>query len=526
MPKAPFDPKQLKAEIETLTVDQGPLLGEPVRVLGWQYRVLKEVAAHRETALTVPRSNGKSTFVAALACSAITPGKALFVKRGQVILVASSMSQARDTIFSHILEFMRPVLYDERDGELKLRRGEWRLTDNSHHMQLVHRATGTMLKVIGSDPKRAHGLQPHLIVADEPAQWDAGGDMMYAALRTSLGKQLNPRMLVIGTRPRSPLHFFSRLLASPPDGTASIVYSATPKDLEDGGAYKVSTIKKANPSYNHLEALRVELNDFKVAAKKFGGMHRKQYLALYLNMGTSESDAAEDVIDLDAWDVVTKMPMPERAGPVAIGIDLGGGNSLTAMSLYWPQTGRLEAHVAIPASPSLEERGLTDGIGTAYEEMMEAGVLHIHGVKETKNSEFLGIRLADVLGFVWLGVACDRFKIEAVKQALIDAGHDEDLIVDRATGRGPDGWGDLESFRGAVLEEHLRPGINLALEQAVMGALVRRDNNGNASLDKTHQKGRIDALQSTIHAVGLGERHRRPTAKPRQFDVDTFFVTR
>lgn len=381
-----------------------------------------------------------------------------------------------------------------------------------------------MLKVIGSDPKRAHGLQPHLIVGDEPAFWESGGDMMYAALRTALGKQSNPRMLLIGTRPRSPLHFFSRLLSNPPTGTAAIVHAASPKDVQNGGAYKMETIRKANPSYDYFEPLRREIDEFRIGAKDLGGMRRAQYYALYLNMGTSESDAIEDVIDDEAWEAVTNEEQPERAGAVAIGIDLGGGNSLSAVSAYWYETGRVECWAALPKYPLLEERGQADGIGSAYEEMREQGVLRIHGDKETKNAEFIVEIFRDIAEFEKLGVACDRYKITAVKQALVESGYGDDLLVDRAVGRGPDGWGDLEAFRGAVLEEHLKPGINLALEHAMMSAQVKRDNNGNASLDKSHTRGRIDVLQSLIHAVGLGERHRRPPEPPAEYSLDRFMV--
>ena len=486
--------------------------------------MLREVADNREVALTIARSNGKSTLVAAIACSAITPEKCLFVPRGEVVLTAASMNQAK-IAFDHIVEFMRPHLFTvDAEGDEKLNRKVWTLNESTHLCRILHRPTRTVLKIIGSDPKKAHGLAPTLVIADEPAQWESGGDMHYAALRTSLGKQPNARMLLIGTRPRSPLHFFSRLLSNPPPGTASIVYAATPKDVEDGGAYKIATIKKANPSYNHLEALRVELKQFRDGARRLGGIRRAQYLALYLNMGTSESDAAEDVIETEAWEAVTKARQPDRAGPVAIGVDLGGGNSLTAVAFYWPETGRLECHGALPAYPSLEERGQADGIGLAYEEMVEQGVLHIYGLKETKNADFLKDRFSHISGHVWLGVACDRYKITAVQQAIVESEHDESLIVDRAVGRGADGWGDLEAFRGAVLEEHLKPGVNLALEHAIMSSQVKRDNNGNASLDKTHQRGRIDVLQAVIHAVGLGERHRRPPEKPRKFDVSDFVL--
>ena len=441
------------------------------------------------------------------------------------MLAGQSLEAARHTLFEAVLWYMRPLLYCERDdGSLKLNSKQWRVNTNSHQMLIQHRLSRTTLRVVGSDPKKAHGLKPHLVVGDEPSQWESGGDMMFAALATSFGKQKNARFFLIGTKSRNPLHFFNRLLHTPPPGTKSIVHAASRKDVDDGGAYKISTIKKANPSYRYLEALRDDLETNRKAAKKLGGMHRAQYYALNLNLGVSESDAVEDVIEDTAWEAVVAKEQPERQGPVAIGVDLGGGNSLTALAAYFPQCGRLECHAALPAYPSLEERGQADGIGTAYEEMVEQGCLHIYGVKETKNADFLRDRFSYLSGYVWLGVACDRYKITAVQQALIESGQDESLIVDRAVGRGADGWGDLEAFRGAVFEEHLKPGVNLALEHAIMSAQVKRDNNGNASLDKTHQRGRIDVLQAVIHAVGLGERQRRPTEKPIEFNIDDFML--
>ena len=77
-----FDPKKLKAEIEELLVADGPLMGQRMRVLPWQMEVLESVADYRTTALTIGRGNGKSSFIAALCCSAITPGKELFVEGG------------------------------------------------------------------------------------------------------------------------------------------------------------------------------------------------------------------------------------------------------------------------------------------------------------------------------------------------------------------------------------------------------------------------------------------------------------
>ena len=52
--------------------------------------------------------------------------------------------------------------------------------------------TGARVRCIGSDPRRAHGLAPVLVLADEPAQHpETTGERMVAAL-THGGRQATP----------------------------------------------------------------------------------------------------------------------------------------------------------------------------------------------------------------------------------------------------------------------------------------------------------------------------------------------
>ena len=93
---------------------------------------------------------------------------------------ASSFSQAR-IAFEHVLAFLRPRI-DRAPGD-------WQIQDNGQRASIRYRPTGAVLKVLGSDPKRAHGLAPVLVLADEPAQWPPStAGRMLAALATSLGQ--------------------------------------------------------------------------------------------------------------------------------------------------------------------------------------------------------------------------------------------------------------------------------------------------------------------------------------------------
>ncbi len=82
----------------------------------------------------------------------------------------------------------------------------------------------------------------------------------------------------------------------------------------------------------------------------------------------------------------------------------------------------------------------------------------------------------------------------------------------RASGAGMHGSADIRGFRAEVLEAHLRVGPSLLMESAIFEAEVGRDTNGNPRLDRRRHRGRIDALQAAVLAVGIGRRYRLPRA--------------
>ena len=141
-----------------LTVTQGRRSGDPLKVLGWQRRFIAGAFAPgvQSAALSVGRGNGKTALLSGIA--AATLDGPLAVPRGETIIVASSFSQAR-IAFDHVRAFMAEQLRDRR---------RWRVMDTAQQASIEDRDTGARLKVIVSDPKRAHGLAPVLVLADVP----------------------------------------------------------------------------------------------------------------------------------------------------------------------------------------------------------------------------------------------------------------------------------------------------------------------------------------------------------------------
>ena len=145
-------PSETVRYLGKLTVTQGRRAGDRLRVLPWQRRFIVGAFAPgiQSAALSVGRGNGKTALLSGIA--AATLDGPLAVPRGETVIVASSFSQAR-IAFDHVRAFMVEQLKD---------RHRWRIQDTAQQASIEDRETGARVKVIGSDPKRAHGLAPVL----------------------------------------------------------------------------------------------------------------------------------------------------------------------------------------------------------------------------------------------------------------------------------------------------------------------------------------------------------------------------
>ena len=236
--------KTLIEYLARLTVTQGRAAGGPFPVLNWERRFIRGAFAPGvlESALSVARGNGKTTFTSGLACAALEGPIA--VSRGEVVLAASSFEQARIG-FTHCLAFLR-----EKYGEDLEDRSIWRIQDSANKAQITNRRNGVILKCVGSDPRRLHGMAPALVLADEPAQWEPStAEAAMAALRTAAGKVVDSRLIALGTRPSDAEHFFAKML----DGGAD--YCQVHAASRDDPKFQRRTWLKANPSLRWMPDL-------------------------------------------------------------------------------------------------------------------------------------------------------------------------------------------------------------------------------------------------------------------------------
>ena len=298
------------------------------------------------------RGNGKTAVLSATACA--TLDGPLAVARGETVIVASSFEQAR-IAFEHVIAFMGDKLRD---------RERWKVWDTAQQARVECRRTGARVRCVGSDPRRAHGLAPVLVLADEPAQWPTNtGERMVAALRTAAGKQPHSRFVAIGTRPADPEHWFSKALAGGAD------YSQSHASDPDDPPFQVKTWRKANPSLPVMPDLEAAIRTEAGEARRDPAL-LAAFRALRLNQGTADTEVAV-LLDPGLW--AECEGEAELSGPLVYGIDLGTSAAQSAVACYAPETGALQCLAAFPESPVLADRGLRDGVGGLYVECAPQG---------------------------------------------------------------------------------------------------------------------------------------------------------
>ena len=481
--------KGLIRYLSGLRVTQGRRAGEPFAVLPWQRRFVRHAFAPgvQSAALSVARGNGKTALLSGIA--AATLDGPLAVRRGETVIVASSFEQAR-IAFEHVVAFMGADLEDK---------GRWRVWDTAQQARVEDKATGARVRCIGSDPRRAHGLAPVLVLADEPAQWpETTGERMVAALRTAAGKQPHSRFVALGTRPADETHWFAKMLAGGAD------YAQCHAARTDDPPFRRRTWGKANPSLDHMPDLEEAIRD-EARQARMDPASLAAFRALRLNQGTSDVEV-QVLIDAALWASCERVAA--RQWPLVWGVDLGTSQAQSPIAASWPETGALSCLAAFPCEPSLEERGLRDGVGRLYRDCADRGELFT-----------LGQRAVDVGALLRAGmerfgkpdlVVADRWREAELRDALDKAGVPMAAFETRGMGY-RDGAEDVRQFRRACAEGKVAPSPSLLLQSAMAEARTISDPAGNQKLCNGSEGGRRmrakdDASAAAILAVSAGVR--------------------
>ena len=265
-----------------------------------------------ELLVLLPRGNGKTRLLAALAVHHL-----LSVERAAVYCAASSRSQA-SLLHEYAADFAaHPAL----DGRLVLR-----------YLEIRNPSGAGRLKVLAADAPRLHGLTPSYIVLDEAHA--AADDSVYLALRTSMMKRPDCRMVTISTAGQGADSFLGRLrsraLGSPEITRRGALTDAVGPNLRmlewavpDDVEPTPEAAAKANPaSWITLEALR----------DQFEALPALAWERYHANRWTARESA---VFPAGAWQACAGETSFEPGERIVIAVDLSGGGGRSDTAVCW-----------------------------------------------------------------------------------------------------------------------------------------------------------------------------------------------
>ncbi|WP_243627724.1 terminase large subunit domain-containing protein [Rhodovulum sp. BSW8] len=478
-----------------LIVPEGRTAGRRLRLAGYQKDFIRGAFAKDVAVgcLSIGRGNAKTALSAGLSLGHLMGEIAPQPKR-EIIFAARNRDQAK-IAFGFLVGFIEGLPEDEQE-QFTIRRGSKLEVETAEN-------GGGLARVIAADGKSILGGAPTLAILDERAAWEREkGDSLENAILSGLGKR-DGRALIISTSAPDDANTFSRWLDEPPPGTYVQEHrpepGLPPDDLE--------SLLIANPGAK--EGIGSTPEWLQAQARRAiarGG----SALSSFRNLNRNERVASDDrsvLVTVDEWMSAEVAPdaLPEREGPVILGVDLGGSRSMSAASLYWPLTGRLECVAAFPTKPGLADRGQADGVARRYVEMCDRGELVTMGETTVPVGRFLASVVERLNGQAPAAICGDRFRHAEFLEALRNAGLDRVPFIWRGFGW-KDGSEDVERFRRALFEGKVKTVPSLLLRSAFADAITLVDPAGNHKLAKARSLGRIDAAAATVLAVAQGVR--------------------
>ena len=450
----------------------------------------------QEAALSVPRGSAKTWIAGQLAAAGITPGSPLWEPHIETLVVSGSLEQSRV-----MLAFVKEALGDDID--------EYRVLDSGQRLAVTHKATGTRLRVLSSSGKRAMGLANFsTIYADEPASWEVrGGELMYDALRQSLGKRPGQRLVLIGTRAPAPDGSWWPGLLDAGSGPGVHVTVRSAPEGEPWDAWP--TIRKVNPLVMHNADLRATILRERDRAR-IDPTRRPSFEAYRLNRQIAET--ASRLVPLGIWQAVERREVPPRTGRPIVGMDLGAERSWTAAWCLWPN-GRSECYAVCPGIPDLADREKADAQPAGmYQRLAADGVFVVDENHHRARPELLVEHLVSE-GIRPEVVIADRFNISGLRDAVGGRWP----IRERVT-RWSEATDDIAGFRSLAADGPLSvaPQCRALARFSMREANVKTDDQGNCRLEKrSHARSRDDVAVAGVLAAGeLARRRRRPAKRP------------
>ena len=341
--------------------------------------------------LSIPRGNGKTTLAAYILQRCLTPGDPWHVPGAEYIMGAQTL-EAAGLCFRPIRQALEPS-------------GGYSFTDNATRKRIVHRASGTALRVVASNGKGAMGIvNCPVAVLDEPGSWEVnGGQLMHDAIQGALAKPDSPmRAIYIGTVAPAVSGWWPDLVRGGSEGMTYVQALVADPEKWD----KASEVKKVNPlKWRYADSRRKLMSERDLAYSD--SRVKARFISYFMNFPTP--DEGKVLLTLDDWNLALARPVGGRGGKPLVGADMGQGRAFSSAVAIW-QSGMVAALAICPGIPDVEELERRDKVGKGtYQRLIDAGLLR---VAEGQRVPTPGQLIAAIVG-EWgtpVGIIADRFK--------------------------------------------------------------------------------------------------------------------
>lgn len=323
-------------------------------------------------ALSLPRGNGKSALAGYILTRILTPDDGLFRPGTESVVCAANLVQAR-IVFRFARSALEPL-------------GGYRFRDSANQIGIIHPATNTAVRLIGSNGKGAMGLVGcPWVIADEPGAWETvGGELMRDAIETAKGKPESPlRSLYIGTLAPATAGWWHDMVKAGSHGSTYV--QALQGDIEKWDHWP--EIRRVNPLTAISVPFRRKLREERDAALRDTRL-KARFLSYRLNRPSADEQSV--LLTVPEWAKVCAREVPPRRGRPIVGIDLGHSRSWSAAVAAWPN-GRIEALATTPGIPDLDSQEKRDRVpGGTYRSLVSGGLLAVEEGRQTQTPPSCG----------------------------------------------------------------------------------------------------------------------------------------
>lgn len=288
------------------------------------------------------------------------------------------------------------------------------------------------------------------------------------------------------------MHFWSQLLDAEPVPSFYVQLHAAPADcaLDDRDAWRA-----ANPALGQF------LNEEEFADAAGMAMRSPSFEPAIRLLNLNQRVAAEGrFINPAEWEANGEPfdPLELEGKRCFGGLDLSSTRDLTALALWFPDSGRLLAWHFVPRD-TIALRVERDRV--PYDRWAEAGWIDTT-VGAATDRLAIARQLADIRGrYDVQGIAFDRWRFEDLGKLLSDEGITLPLVEFVPGFKSY--AAAVDAFERAVLERKMQHNGSPILKWQAGNVIVETDPAGNRKPAKNKSIDRIDGLVSAIMACGL-----------------------